>query len=142
MTDKYNDIIHLPHPTSPRHPRMAVSARAAQFSPFAALNGHESAIAETARLTQQQIELTEDKKNELDRKMLRLRPLLPHHPQLTLTYFVPDCHKSGGAYVTYTGNLRRIHPIDHTLYFTDGTIVFPNTVLELDSPHLKNQFDF
>ena len=141
MTDKYNDIIHLPHPTSLRHPRMSAHARAAQFSPFAALNGHEAAIMETARLTQSQIELSEDKKNDLDRKTQCLRPLLPHHPQVTLTYFVPDCSKQGGAYVTHTGYLRRIHPIDHTLYFTDGTVVSPDRVLELDSPHLKNRFD-
>lgn len=142
MTDKYNDIIRLPHPTSPRHPRMPIQARAAQFSPFAALNGHEAAILETARQTRQKIELSEDQKLDLDRRTRCLQPLLPHHPEVTVTYFVPDCNKDGGAYVTYTGHLRRIHPIDHTLYFTDGTTICPGLVLDLDSPHLKNRFDF
>ena len=36
MNGKYDDIIHLPHPTSARHPRMSMTDRAAQFSPFAA----------------------------------------------------------------------------------------------------------
>ena len=57
MTGPYDDIISLPHPTSAKHPRMPLSDRAAQFSPFAALSGHGAAIAETARLTDRRIEL-------------------------------------------------------------------------------------
>ncbi len=34
--DKYDDIIDLPH-YEPRHPRMTMESRAAQFAPFAAL---------------------------------------------------------------------------------------------------------
>lgn len=49
---KYDDIINLPHPTSKRHPRMSPSDRAAQFSPFAALTGHDAAIRETERRTE------------------------------------------------------------------------------------------
>ena len=68
MSGKYDDILHLPHPTSVRHPRMPISERAAIFSPFAALTGHAGAIAETARLTDQKMELDEDAKAELDRR--------------------------------------------------------------------------
>ena len=60
---KYGDIIGLSHPVSQVHPQMSVHERAAQFSPFAALTGHEAAIRETARLTEGQIELEEDRKN-------------------------------------------------------------------------------
>ena len=49
----YDDIINLPHPNSAKHPRMSMTDRAAQFSPFAALTGHGAAIEETARLTDQ-----------------------------------------------------------------------------------------
>ena len=68
MSGKYDDILYLPHPTSVRHPRMPISERAAIFSPFAALTGHAGAIAETARLTDQKMELDEDTKAELDRR--------------------------------------------------------------------------
>ena len=68
MNRSYDDIIHLPHPTSARHPRMPVQERAAIFSPFAALSGHGAAIAETARLTERRMELDEDTRAELDRK--------------------------------------------------------------------------
>lgn len=48
-TNKYEDIIHLQHPASANHPQMPIKDRAAQFSPFAALTGHEDAIRETQR---------------------------------------------------------------------------------------------
>ena len=48
----YSDIINLPHPVSTSHPQMPVSERAAQFSPFAALTGHQEALRETARVTE------------------------------------------------------------------------------------------
>ncbi len=47
MTDKYNDIIDLPHYEPKRHPRMSMWNRAAQFAPFAAVAGHDAAIEET-----------------------------------------------------------------------------------------------
>lgn len=40
----YSDIIDMPHHTSMHHPRMPMNNRAAQFSPFAALTGYETAI--------------------------------------------------------------------------------------------------
>ena len=52
ITEKYSDIIHLPHPVSEKHPRMPMQDRAAQFPPFAALTGYEEAIYETGRLTE------------------------------------------------------------------------------------------
>ena len=51
---RYDDIIHLPHPTSPNHPRMERAARAAQFSSFAALTGFEDVIDEVARTLEQE----------------------------------------------------------------------------------------
>lgn len=51
MSDKYDDIINLPRPES-KYPRMPRANRAAQFSPFAALTGHEEAIRETAYLVE------------------------------------------------------------------------------------------
>ena len=120
---------------------MSMHDRAAQFSPFAALSGHDDAILETARLTDCKIELAEDRKQELDRSMQILMPLLCEHPEVVVTYYVPDFAKEGGAYVTYTGNLKKIDSTDHTLYFTDGTMILPDDVLSLDSPHIKKQFE-
>ena len=52
MTDSYDDILNLPHPTSAKHPRMSMHARAAQFAPFAAIQGHKQAIDNSGKEVQ------------------------------------------------------------------------------------------
>ena len=96
MSGKYDDIINLPHPTSAKHPRMPISERAAIFSPFAALTGHAAAIQETARLTEQKMELDEDTKAELDRRQAILLEHIAEQPEVTVTWFQPDERKDGG----------------------------------------------
>ena len=61
---KYDDIINLPHHVSKKHPRMSLEARSAQFAPFAALTGYDSAIKETARMTDKRIEIDEGLKRQ------------------------------------------------------------------------------
>lgn len=56
MNNDYDDIIHLPHYVSKTHPQMSMRNRAAQFSPFAALTGHQDAISETAQVNIKEIE--------------------------------------------------------------------------------------
>ena len=69
MMQPYDDIIDMPHHVSERHPQMSMYNRAAQFAPFAALTGHDSAIMETARLTDAEKELSESEADVLDRKL-------------------------------------------------------------------------
>jgi hypothetical protein len=57
---KYEDMLNLPHPISLRHPHMAISDRAAQFAPFAALTGHNDAIKKTAQTAYEKIEFKEE----------------------------------------------------------------------------------
>jgi len=121
---KYDDIIHLPHPVSKRHPPMPPLNRAAQFLPFAALTGHDDAIRETARLTDTFIELDENRKEELDRQLQLLRKNLSQKPEIEATYFQPDEKKSGGAYITIRGRIEKIDEYNHRILFTDGT-AFP-----------------
>lgn len=133
MSGKYDDIIGLPHPTSARHPRMPISDRAAIFSPFAALSGHSAALAETARLTDQKIELDEDTKAELDRKQAVLLEHIGEQPEVIVTWFQSDERKDGGAYVTVTGRFRKIDEAERALVLLDGTRVPLEDVMELES---------
>ena len=133
MSGPYDDIIDLPHPTSRRHPRMPIRDRAAIFSPFAALSGHSAALAETARLTDQKIELDEDTKAELDRKQAVLLEHIGEQPEVMVTWFQSDERKDGGAYVTVTGRLRKIDEAERALVLLDGTRVPLEDVMELES---------
>ncbi len=128
---RYDDIINLPHPTSVNHPRMSLYDRAAQFSPFAALTGHDAAIKETARLTEHKIELSEDTISRLNEKLQIVSDHL--ETEVTITYFVPDERKSGGAYVSHTGTVRKIDDYEHTLVMTDKTVIPIEQISEIES---------
>ena len=121
--NNYDDILHLPHHVSKKHPRMSMRDRAAQFAPFSALTGFEDVIAETGRPTERAFELDEQEAAELDRRLNLLIAKLPEHPTVTITYFVPDEHKSGGKYRTVTGKVEKISAADRTIVMADGTAI-------------------
>ncbi len=129
MSGAYDDIIHLPHPTSARHPRMSMIDRAAQFTPFQALSGHGAAIEETARLTDRRIELTEEEKALLDEK---LRLLLETGGAGVFTWFLPDERKDGGAYVTSEGVVKKIDPLEGRVVLANGTAIPVEDILEIE----------
>ena len=131
-THKYDDIIHLPHPVSKRHPQMTLSDRAAQFSPFAALTGHEVAIQETARQTEEWMEMEEDRKEMLDERLRMLRENLDQKPEITVTYFKPDEKKNGGAYLTVMGKVKKIDEYVHQIVFEDGTVLPIESLFSLE----------
>ncbi|MDE6549217.1 MAG: hypothetical protein K2L22_09470 [Muribaculaceae bacterium] len=116
---RYDDIIDLPH-YEPKHKRMTMENRAAQFAPFAALTGHGAAIAETARLTDNMTELSTD-------EQLRLSRILNYasekHIQVALTYFLPDTRKSGGKYENASGIIKKIDETDRTLTLSNGSTI-------------------
>ena len=118
--DKYEDIFDLPHHVSKTRPQMSMLDRAAQFSPFAALTGYDSAIKETGRLTNEKLELDEDTRAALDRKQAYLLEMICEQPEVSITYFLPDEKKAGGTYMTVTGNLKRIDDYERMLILTDG----------------------
>ena len=119
----YDDIIDLPHHVSETHPPMSRADRAAQFSPFAALTGYDTAVRETARVTERRIELDEGVKAELNARLNCILEHLSEHPQVSITYFMPDEKKSGGAYRTVTGAVRKLDSFAKTLTLVDGTVV-------------------
>ena len=123
MNRNYDDIIDLPHPEPQIHPRMPLHDRAAQFSRFAALTGHSAAIAETGRLTDSRVILDEYEMARVDDALQRLQELLPQKPMATITYFVPDGRKAGGAYQTISGTVKRIDTVNGILLLTDQHMI-------------------
>ena len=121
--NKYDDIIMLPHHVSKKHPQMPLLNRAAQFSPFAALTGHDAAIQETQRLTDSFIEIGGSREIELNEQLLLIRHNLDKRPELKITYFQPDERKSGGSYITVCGRIKKIDEYNRQIIFVDGTVL-------------------
>lgn len=134
----YDDIIHLPHHVSKTRPQMSLEDRAAQFSPFAALTGYDAAILETGRLTEDKLELGEETQAILDRKQRYLAEIIDTKPEITVTYFVPDEKKSGGAYSTVTGFLKRIDEYGRVLMLTDGRKIQLDAIFDIESDEFEN----
>lgn len=128
---KYNSIMGLPHHVSAKHRHMSMTERAAQFSPFAALNGYEDAVSETARLTDGRPDLDEYERDAIDRK---LREIMESDEDLpvTLTYFRPDVKKSGGAYLTLNGKVSDIDEVGRIVIMESGARIPVTDILVID----------
>lgn len=140
MSGPYDEIIELPHHVSERHPHMSVADRAAQFAPFAALTGYDSAVKETARQTEDKVELSEERKAELDIKQSILMEAIADHPEVSVTYFVPDEMKAGGRYITKTGTIKRLDTLNRAYIMEDGTQIPLDEVSDIDSVLFQGLF--
>ncbi|MBS3938148.1 MAG: hypothetical protein KGZ50_06215 [Peptococcaceae bacterium] len=128
----YDDIINLPRHTSKSRPHMSAHDRAAQFSPFAALTGYDSAITETGRLTDKKVELDEYSKADLNEKLSKINGQIDEQPQVSITYFQPDKKKAGGTYITATGVVKKINPYERTVVMQDATMIPMDDISEID----------
>ena len=129
---KYDEIIKLPHHVSKTRPQMPMSDRAAQFAPFAALTGYDSAIKETGRLTDERIELDEEALTALDMKFQILMEALEEEPEVSITYFKPDERKAGGSYLKVTGTLKKLDEYERILMLMNGQKIKLDAVLDID----------
>ena len=130
----FQDIINLPYPNEEIErdfPDKVLNA--AQFAPFAALTGHDAAVEETARLTEEMLSLDELQKEELNQKLLFLKEHLSEHPAVTITHFVKDSKKDGGSYSITKGILKKFSRPDGSLLLEDGTVIPINCLYHLDS---------
>lgn len=137
---QYEDIMNLPHHVSQTHPPMSIANRAAQFAPFAALTGYEDAVKETARLTDQRMELDENQKAQLDERLmivcevLRGNLTLPKDVsrKIKVTYFVKDEKKAGGSYATENSEVKKIDTFSHNLVMDSGVVISILDIIDLE----------
>jgi len=132
VNGKYDEIMGLPHHVSKTRPQMPMSDRAAQFAPFAALTGYDSAIKETGRLTDERIELDEGALTALNMRYQLLMDALDEAPEVTITYFQPDERKAGGKYVSAVGTVKKIDDFERRITMRDGTRIPMDDVLSID----------
>lgn len=132
MNSPYADIIDLPRPISKTRPKMSANNRAAQFAPFAALAGHEEAVKETARLTEERIELDEYVKDALSRRLQFIKDRIKEQPRLSITHFKPDSKKTGGSYITSSGRVKKVQEYERIIVMTDGTEIPLDEVISIE----------
>ncbi len=132
QSHQYDDILHLPHHVSEKHPQMSMIDRAAQFSPFAALTGYEDAIDETARWTDTKRELTEEEQQIINAKLHALMTHEKEAPEVTVSFFTQDARKAGGTYETVLGKVKRVNVFEGTLELRSGTIIPFEDILSLE----------
>ncbi len=134
-TDTYADIIDMPHHQSRVHPHMSMAARAAQFAPFAALNGHFETIHETARLTDKRIVLSIDEQTTLNEKLQIVRSAKGSDIQFVFTYFVEDELKEGGAYLVNQGRVVKIDDYYSIIYLDTGIKIAFGDIIAVESDY-------
>ena len=116
----YEDIVNLPPHISKKHSQPTMLERAARFAPFAAITGYEEMVLEEARVTEERIELDEGTLAMLNEKLNIIHDSLDSEPVIQITYFEPDKKKSGGAYISVTGMVKRIDEYERLVIMSDG----------------------
>ena len=129
----YEDIVNLPPHISKKHPQPSMMDRAARFAPFAAITGYEEMVLEEARVTEERMDLDEGTLSMLNEKLNMIQEFLDEEPEVTITYFEPDKKKSGGAYVSITGIVKRIDEYEHLVIMTDGKKIRIEDIYGLES---------
>ena len=124
-----------------QHPRMSLHDRAAQFAPFAALTGHDAAIKETARLTDERLELSDEVIMKLNDQLNMIRDNIGTEQEISITYFVPDDKKSGGAYLTHSGIVKKIDEFERKLIMQDETVIPTEQISVIQGEMFKGLYE-
>lgn len=135
----YDDIINIQKPKS-NHKPMDRLQRAAQFAPFAALNGYEESIVETGRIVEEKVELSEEEKDRLSFKLTFIQEHIKDNIDVEIIYFVPDKKKNGGTYQSKIGVLRRIDDVERKVQFTDKSIIEIESIFNIKA-ECFNEFE-
>lgn len=138
--DNYDDIIDLPHHVSRTRPRMSNIDRASQFSPFAALVGYDAAVKETARRTDERVELEENQKTILNEKLQLVLDQVEPLPEIQITYFLPDKKKSGGSYVTASGQIKKVDTFEQVIVLRSGTKIPLTDIFDIDGEIFRSSY--
>lgn len=130
---KYDDIINLEHHVSKVHKQMSLENRSAQFAPFAALTGYDDAVIETARYTEERIEINEELKDIINEKLSQIKIEIKKMPEVTITYFTKDNKKKGGKYETITGKVKKIDEYNKSIVLNNDVVIPIKEIIDIIS---------
>ncbi len=137
----YDDIINLPHHVSRKRPQMPLADRAAQFSPFAAVVGHEASVTEAARLTDEKRELDEAQKTIINEQLNKIQAQIQDQIQVggqsetgvevEIEHFQADTLKTGGQYIVRKGMVQKIDVYTRSVHMAGGTEIAIDNVFRV-----------
>ena len=130
--NRYDDIIQLPHHQSTKRAHMSLHDRAARFAPFAALTGHDAAIEETARLTEDEITLDDNAIADINEKLYEISQHLSERWRVSITYFRPDERKKGGKYLTDVGTIQKIKESEQLILMDSGVQIKMEQIIKIE----------
>ncbi len=129
---RYDHLLDMPRPIDTKHVAMSLHNRAAQFAPFDALTGFDGRIYEVSRITDQRILITEEVKQIINDRLHFIEEHIKEHPIVTVTYFVPDLTKDGGAYETVTTAASKLKKDDERLILEEDISIAFDDILSLE----------
>lgn len=107
----------------------------------AALTGHDAAIKETARLTDERLELSDEVIMKLNDQLNMIRDNIGTEQEISITYFVPDDKKSGGAYLTHSGIVKKIDEFERKLIMQDETVIPTEQISVIQGEMFKGLYE-
>ena len=134
----YEDILYLRRPVSNRRAKMSTLDRAAQFSPFSALTGYDDAISETARLTEERVELTEGEKARINARLQSIVENKAYDETVIIRYFEYDLLKAGGVYLTASGSIKKVDTCERSVIMDDGSCIPIEHIYSIDGDMFKD----
>ncbi|MCM1153656.1 MAG: hypothetical protein NC328_08400 [Muribaculum sp.] len=138
---RYDDIIGRKYEGSTTRPRMSLTNRAAQFAPFAALTGHDAAINETARLTEERMELSAEEQRDLSARLNHVLNRIEEMPVLTFTVYQPDKRKSGGHYEEISGTVKKYDEYEKSIILTNNNVIAIEDLISIGGAIFNDSFE-
>ena len=68
----------------------------------------------------------------MNEKLRLLMDAISDCPTVTITHFLPDKRKNGGAYVLSTGTVKKFDDYEHTIIMTDGKKISTQEILDIE----------
>lgn len=128
---KYDDIIDYNYVM--KHKRMSIEERSNEFAPFSALVGFNDLIKERERETIFEIDISEERKEDLDLKLKIINSKINLHPEVFITYFVPDKKKTGGSYQKIANYIKKIDFYHKLIVLENSERIKIENIINIDS---------
>ncbi len=128
---KYDDIIDYNYVM--KRKIMSIEDRSYEFAPFSALVGFNDLIKERERETISEIDISEERKEDLDLKLKIINSKINLHPEVFITYFVPDKKKTGGSYQKIANYIKKIDFYHKLIVLENSERIKIENIINIDS---------